>query len=78
MEPSPAAGRGLLKKRMLRWSLVFAAFIGLIAGLWEYSANRDQRNFDAAKNKCEVGCVQDSGGIEQCREYCARHPDHYP
>ena len=55
-----------------------AAFTCLVAALWEYSSRQDQENFKAAKNKCEVGCIQDSGGLDQCREYCAHHPDRYP
>jgi hypothetical protein len=55
-----------------------AAFICLVVALWEYSSNEDQKNFKAAKNACERGCIQDSGGIDQCRQLCLQHPDHYP
>jgi hypothetical protein len=54
-----------------------AALICLIVALWEYSSYEDQ-NFRAAKNACERGCIQDSGGIDQCRQLCTQHPDHYP
>ena len=65
--------------RVVKYILaVIAAFICLVAALWEYSVDRDQQNFSAAKNKCEVGCIQDSGGLDQCREFCAQHPDRYP
>jgi hypothetical protein len=56
----------------------FAALVILVAALWEYSFNRDMENFAVAKNRCEIGCVQDSGGISQCRAFCKDHPDHYP
>jgi hypothetical protein len=55
-----------------------AVFACLVAALWEYSSYEDQRNFGAAKNACERGCVQDSGGINECRKVCTQHPDHYP
>jgi hypothetical protein len=57
---------------------VVAAFICLLMALLAYSYRHDQKNFDAAKNACERGCIQDSGGIEQCRLVCAEHPDRYP
>ena len=53
-------------------------FIGVVAALWEYSSYSDRKNFGAAKNACERGCIQDSGGIDQCRKYCVQHPDRYP
>ncbi len=55
-----------------------AVFVCLVVALWQYSSYQDQRNFGAAKNACERGCIQDSGGIEQCRPLCAQHPDRYP
>ena len=55
-----------------------AVLVCLVAALWVYSSDRDQRDFMAAKNKCEVGCIQDSGGLDQCRKTCKDHPDHYP
>lgn len=57
---------------------IVAAFIGLAAALLAYSFHQDQKNFSAARNACERGCIQDSGGIDQCREFCVQHPDHYP
>ena len=57
---------------------VLAALVILAAALFEYSFQHDQANFRAAKNQCEVGCIQDSGGIDQCRVYCKDHPGHYP
>jgi hypothetical protein len=57
---------------------VVAAFICLAVALFAYSYYHDQKNFSAAKNACERGCIQDSGGIEQCRLVCADHPDRYP
>ena len=55
-----------------------AAFLCLVVALWEYSSYEDEKNFGAAKNACERGCIQDSGGIEQCRQVCVQHPDRYP
>ncbi len=57
---------------------VTAAVLCLAAALFEYSFYADQKRFAAAKNDCERGCIQDSGGLDQCREYCAHHPNHYP
>jgi hypothetical protein len=66
-------------KRIVKYVLAAAAvFACLVIALWEYSSYEDQRNFGAAKNACERGCIQDSGGINQCRQVCAQHPDHYP
>ncbi len=65
--------------RVVKYLLAAAAvFICLVAALLEYSFREDQKNFSAAKNACERGCIQDSGGIDQCRRFCAAHPDHYP
>ena len=58
--------------------IVTAVLISLFMALWEYSSDQDQKNFSAAKNDCERGCIQDSGGLKQCREFCVNHPDHYP
>jgi hypothetical protein len=66
-------------RRVIKYTFVaIAAFICVVIALWEYSTYSDQKNFSAAKNRCEVGCIQDSGGFPQCREVCAKHPDHYP
>ena len=65
--------------RTVKYLLVAAAvFIGLAVALFEYAAWRDHVNFSAAANACERGCIQDSGGIHQCRQFCEKHPDHYP
>ena len=58
--------------------LLAAAVLGLAAVLLMYSFAADQERFAEAKNDCERGCIQDSGGFPQCREVCADHPDHYP
>jgi hypothetical protein len=66
-------------KRVMKYILVAAAvFACLVVALWKYSFYEDQRNFGAAKNACERGCIQDSGGIDQCRQVCTQHPDRYP
>ena len=55
-----------------------AALVLLAMALFTYAYERDQANFKAARNQCEVGCIQDSGGIDQCRIACKDHPGHYP
>jgi hypothetical protein len=63
------------------WKLLLGiavAAIGLAFALFEWSADADQKRFAAAKNECERKCIQDSGGLEQCRAECAPHPDRYP
>ena len=55
-----------------------AALLCLGAVLFEYAADRDQQRFRAAKNACERGCIQDSGGPEFCRGLCLQHPNRYP
>jgi hypothetical protein len=63
----------------LKYILVgMAALLCLAIALWVYSSSADQQRFSAAKNDCERGCIQDSGGLDQCREHCAHHPNHYP
>lgn len=58
--------------------IVVAVLVVLAMALFEYSVYRDRKNFSEAKNDCERGCIQDSGGFPQCREICADHPDRYP
>jgi hypothetical protein len=66
-------------RRVLKYALgVVAALLCLAFALFEYSYRADRQRFSAAKNACERGCIQDSGGFPQCREYCAEHPDRYP
>lgn len=66
-------------RRVLKYLLVCVVIVVcLIAALLAYSFLADQERFAEAKNECERGCVQDSGGFPQCREYCVDHPDHYP
>ena len=57
---------------------VIAALLALAFALFEYSSYTDSQRFSAAKNNCERGCIQDSGGLEQCRKVCVDHPDRYP
>lgn len=63
----------ILKKVLL----LAASLVGLLVGLLVYSYYADQRNFRAAVNPCERACVQDSGGIEDCRKQCVSHPTTY-
>jgi hypothetical protein len=66
-------------RRVLKIVLIVAAvFLGLVIALFQYSVNRDRERFAAAKNDCERACIQDSGGLDQCRELCKGHPDRYP
>ncbi|HZR35344.1 MAG TPA: hypothetical protein VFA75_08195 [Nevskia sp.] len=65
-------------KYLLAAIAVFAAVIGLAAALFESASRHDRDNFAAARNACERGCIQDSGGLDQCRQFCKTHPDHYP
>jgi len=66
-------------RRVVKYALaIVAVLICLAIALLAYSFRRDQKQFSAAKNACERGCIQDSGGIDQCREFCIQHPDHYP
>lgn len=66
-------------KRVAKYVLaVVVVLIVAAVALFMWSAKHDQQQFAAAKNACERGCIQDSGGIEQCRTFCEKHPDHYP
>ena len=66
-------------RRVLKIVLIVAAvFLGLVIALFQDSVNRDRERFAAAKNDCERACIQDSGGLEDCRKYCASHPSSYP
>lgn len=63
----------------MRYVLIFSAvFICLVILLLEWSFHADQQRFQAAQNDCERACIQDSGGLKQCREICVSHPDRYP
>ena len=65
--------------RVVKYILVAVGVLLCVAiALFEYSVYRDRKNFSEAKNDCERGCIQDSGGFPQCREVCAAHPDRYP
>ena len=59
------------------WILT-AAVMSLVILVLAWSFNADQQRFGAAKNNCERACIQDSGGLDQCREICVHHPDRYP
>ncbi len=61
---------GFLKKILLLGAALFLC----VAALMAYAIYADQRNLRAATNPCERACVQDSGGIDQCRRDCASHP----
>jgi len=52
--------------------------MSLVILVLAWSFNADQQRFGAAKNNCERACIQDSGGLDQCREICVHHPDRYP
>jgi hypothetical protein len=66
-------------RRVLKYLLATAAaLLCLVVALFTYSMFMDQQRFHAAKNDCERGCIQDSGGLESCRAVCREHPDRYP
>jgi len=54
--------------------LVLAALVGLGILVLAYAYRADQARFRAAANPCERACIQDSGGIDSCRQDCASHP----
>ena len=58
--------------------IVIAVFVCAVILLLNWSFNDDQQKFRAAKNDCERGCIQDSGGINECRKVCVDHPNRYP
>jgi hypothetical protein len=62
---------------MKRTVALVAGLLGLALALLAYSIYADQQRFGAAKNDCERSCIQDSGGLDDCRKECARHPNHY-
>lgn len=61
---------GLLKKGLV----VVALLVGGVVAVFLWSFWRDQRNFAAAANPCERACIQDSGGLDDCRAECASPP----
>jgi len=66
-------------RRAVTYILIAAdVLIGAAWLLLSWSFHADQQRFRAAKNPCERGCIQDSGGLESCRKACVTHPDHYP
>jgi hypothetical protein len=66
-------------RRTVKYMLILAAvLVCLIVLLLAWSFYADQQRFGAARNYCERACIQDSGGLDQCREICVPHPDRYP
>ena len=57
--------------------LVAAALMGLVIIVFIYAVHADQKRLGAAANPCEHDCLQDSGGVEDCRKLCASHPTTY-
>ncbi len=64
----------LLKKVLKRLLLAAAVLVGLLIALLVYSFLIDQWRFRNAANPCERACIQDSGGLFDCRKSCADHP----
>ncbi len=58
--------------------ILTAVFAGLVVLVLAWSFYADQERFGAAKNDCERGCIQNSGGLDQCRQICVIHPNRYP
>jgi len=48
--------------------------LGTVVLVFVYAVNADQRRLRAATNPCEHDCLQDSGGVDDCRKECASHP----
>ena len=67
-----------MRRVLMTVLVVFAVLFGIAVALFTYAYLADQQRFREARNDCERGCVQDSGGFPQCRDVCAAHPDHYP
>ena len=66
-------------RRTVKYLLIPAAVLMcLVMLVLAWSFYEDQQRFGAAKNYCERACIQDSGGLDQCREICVHHPDRYP
>ena len=65
--------RRVLKKVLL----VLGALLGFVIVVFAYAFFADQQHFRAAANPCERDCVQDSGGLDNCRKQCASHPNTY-
>jgi hypothetical protein len=66
-------------RRTVKYILILTAVficMGILLLAWSFRA--DQQRFRAAKNDCERGCIQDSGGLDQCRKICVDHPNRYP
>ena len=66
-------------RRTVKYILILTAVcICMVILLLAWSFHADQQRFGAAKNDCERGCIQDSGGLDQCRKICVDHPNRYP
>jgi hypothetical protein len=66
-------------RRAVKYTLVLTAMsICMVMLLLAWSNRADQQRFQSAKNDCERGCIQDSGGLEECRKTCVDHPNRYP
>jgi hypothetical protein len=66
-------------RRTVKYMWILAAVLmSLVILVLAWSFNADQQRFRAAKNYCERACIQDSGGLDQCRKICVNHPDRYP
>jgi hypothetical protein len=56
---------------------VVATLLGIVIAVFVYSVYAEKERFRAAANPCERDCLQDSGGLDDCRELCAGHPMTY-
>ncbi|HEV8551104.1 MAG TPA: hypothetical protein VGQ57_18780 [Polyangiaceae bacterium] len=59
---------------MKKLLLTLAALAILLVALVVYAMHADQQRLRAGTNPCENACLEDSGGIEDCRRECASHP----
>jgi hypothetical protein len=66
-------------RRKVRYALILAgSLVCLVVLVLLWSFHVDQQQFLAARNDCERGCIQDSGGLDECRKICLDHPNRYP
>jgi hypothetical protein len=64
--------------RVLKKILIgVGALLGIAIILAVYWVHADMQRLGAAANPCEHDCLQDSGGVDDCRTLCVSHPMTY-
>jgi len=61
---------GIVKKI----ALVMVVLVALVIALFMYLVHYDEQRLRAGTNPCQNACLQDSGGVDDCRKHCASHP----